>query len=161
MKIARIALILALILALLAPAALRAEPASNAANASATNAPANAATNAPANAATNAATNAPANAAANAPANTAAPNPPPAATLTASRPLRMRKTAIGLLIGGGACLALGAVFAILASNAAGDAVADMQFHPQSSRDVTSYEVADGAFFLAGGAAVVSGLVLLW
>ena len=74
---------------------------------------------------------------------------------------RWRKAGIGLLVGGGVCLALGATFAGLAAQANSDALAGMKYHPSSDDARLSYQLADGTFFLAGGAAVVAGLVLLW
>jgi hypothetical protein len=76
-------------------------------------------------------------------------------------PPRFRKAAIGLLVGGGACLVLGATFVGLAAKANNDALAGMKYHPDSDDARTNYQIADGVFFFTGGVAMVSGLVLLW
>lgn len=87
---------------------------------------------------------------------------PAAATAWKPTPImRWRKTAVGLLIGGAVSLALGATFTVLASRANSDALADMTYHPTSEDSRTSYEIAAGAFYTAGGAAMFSGVVLLW
>jgi hypothetical protein len=74
---------------------------------------------------------------------------------------RWRKAGIGLIIGGGTCLALGAIFIGQAAEAANDALAGMQYHPESDDARINYQIAGGAFFIAGAAATISGLVLLW
>jgi hypothetical protein len=76
-------------------------------------------------------------------------------------PARSRALALGLLIGGGACLVLGAVFTGLAAQANSDAIAGMKYHPSSEDTRTNYQIAGGAFYIAGGAAAISGVVLLW
>jgi hypothetical protein len=96
------------------------------------------------------------------------PAPAPAATpapIARSRPPahepRLRKAGMGLLIGGGACLALGAIFAGLAQNAYDNALAQGKYHPGADDQRATYQVLDGAFFTAGGLSSIAGLVLLW
>jgi hypothetical protein len=76
-------------------------------------------------------------------------------------PHRWRKTGIGLMVAGGTCLVLGAVFTGLAAQANSDALADMKYHPSSEDARTSYQITAGALYLVGGAALVAGVVLLW
>jgi hypothetical protein len=76
-------------------------------------------------------------------------------------PARWRKAGIGLMIGGGVSLALGGLFTGLAAQASSDALAGMKYHPASDDNRTNFQITAGAFYLAGGAAIVAGLVLLW
>lgn len=79
----------------------------------------------------------------------------------ARRNPRQRAASIGLLIGGGACLALGTVFLGLAYDANKNATANMTYHPQQEDRRVDFQVADGLLFGVGAAAVISGLVLAW
>jgi hypothetical protein len=72
-----------------------------------------------------------------------------------------RKYGVGLLIGSGVCLALGATFVGLASKANDDIIADMQYHPSRADDRDRDQIAGSTLLLVGGASLVSGLVLLW
>jgi hypothetical protein len=87
---------------------------------------------------------------------------PPAATVQA-RPAShpWRKIGVGLLIGSGVCLALGATFVGLASQANRDAIANQQYHPSSVDARDRDQIVSGTLFLVGGASLASGLVLLW
>jgi hypothetical protein len=71
------------------------------------------------------------------------------------------KAGVGLMIGGGVCLALGATFAGLAAQANNDALAGMKYHPTSDDARSNYQIVDGVFFITGSLALISGLVLLW
>ncbi|HEX4462403.1 MAG TPA: hypothetical protein VIA18_30710 [Polyangia bacterium] len=79
----------------------------------------------------------------------------------ARRNPRQRAASIGLLIGGGVCLALGTVFAGLAYDANKNATANMTYHPNQEDRRTDYQVADGLLFGFGSGAVISGIVLAW
>jgi hypothetical protein len=79
----------------------------------------------------------------------------------ARRNPRQRAASIGLLIGGGACLALGTLFVGLAYQANKNATSDMTYHPNQEGKRVDYQVADGLLFGFGAGAVISGLVLAW
>jgi hypothetical protein len=85
---------------------------------------------------------------------------PPAAWKPPTPP-RLRHLGVGLLAGGLACIAVGAVFVGLAAKANGDVLANMTYHPSSEDERNSFQITYGTLFIAGGAATVSGVVLLW
>ena len=79
----------------------------------------------------------------------------------AKRNPRQRAASIGLLIGGGVCLALGTVFLGLAYDANKNATANSTYHPQQENRRVDFQVADGLMFGFGAGAVISGAVLAW
>jgi hypothetical protein len=72
-----------------------------------------------------------------------------------------RKLGVGLLIAGGALVALGGVFVGLAADANAGALDNHQYHPDRAADRDHFAATDTALFTVGAGALVTGLIFLF
>jgi hypothetical protein len=82
-------------------------------------------------------------------------------SVTKPRMTTLQKAGLGIEVGGGILLALGAGFVGGAKLANDDATRNMTYQPSAEDRRTSFSVASGVCFIVGTSAVISGVYLLW